>query len=151
MTITSPEPVLVIEVEVDAPTNIGAVGMGARRFIPITGGRISGFVEGEILAGGADWQTVRDDGNLEIEAHYAFRAADDAIVEVQSIGVRAGAPEVLDRLAAGAAVDPSEYYFRTLIRFRSGAPQLAHLNVWLGLARGRRDVRGVRLEVFQVL
>lgn len=151
MSITAPEPFLILEVDADPPSETGPTGAGARRFIPLTGGRVTGDVEGEIIPGGADWQTVHADGNLQIEAHYAFRTAAGAVVEVLSSGVRAGPPEVLARLMAGEAVDPGEYYFRTAMRFRTGAPELAHLNFRLGIARGARRRGGVRLEVYEVL
>lgn len=151
MSLTAAEPFLILEVEAAPPVEPGPIGAGARRFIALTGGRVSGEIEGEIIPGGADWQTVHDDGNLQIEAHYAFRTTSGAVVEVLSSGVRAGPPEVLQRLMRGELVDASQYYFRTLIRFRTGAPELAHLNWRLGLARGERRKGGVRLEVFEVL
>lgn len=151
MSITAAEPFLIVDVEAGAPSEPGRTGAGGRRFIPLLGGRVSGEIEGEIVPGGADWQTIHDDGNLQIEAHYAFRTASGAVVEVLSSGVRAGPPEVLKRLGAGEAVDPGEYYFRTAIRFRTGAPELAYLNYRLAIARGARRPGGVRLELFEVL
>jgi hypothetical protein len=151
MSITAAEPFLIVEVEAAPPAETGPTGAGGRRFIPLLGGRVSGAIEGEIIPGGADWQTVHADGNLQIEAHYAFRTPGGAVVEVLSSGVRAGPPEVLKRLMAGEAVDRGEYYFRTAMRFRTGAPELAHLNFRLAVARGERRKGGVRLEVFEVL
>ena len=151
MSMTASEPFLILEVKVGTASELGATGAGARRFIPILGGSVSGSIQGQVIPGGADWQTINEGGNLQIEAHYAFRAASGAVVEVLSSGVRAGAPEVLKRLLAGEAVDPGEYYFRTSIRFRTGAPDLAHLNFRLAIARGERRRDSVRLEVFEVL
>jgi hypothetical protein len=151
MSLTSPEPYLILEVDVGPPVEPGAIGAGARRCIPLTGGRVSGAIEGEIVPGGADWQTVHDDGNLQIEAHYAFRTAAGAVVEVVSTGVRAASPAIQERLLAGEAVDPKEYYFRTFMRFRTGAPELAHLNNRLWVSRGERRGGRVRLEVFEVV
>jgi hypothetical protein len=151
MSITSSEPFLVLDVEVGPPCELGAIGAGARRFIPITGGRVSGRFDGQIIPGGGDWQTIHDDGNLQIEAHYALRAASGALVEVHSRGVRAGSPEVLKRLLVGAVVNPADYYFRTSIRLITGAPELAFLNFRLYVSRGERRPDGVRLEVFEVL
>jgi hypothetical protein len=46
-----------------APSVDFAGGDGARRFIPITGGAVEGpRLKGVVLAGGADWQTIRADG-----------------------------------------------------------------------------------------
>ena len=151
MSITASEPFLILEVKVGTASELGHIGAGARRFIPIIGGNVSGSILGEIIPGGADWQTVHDGGNLQIEAHYAFRAATGAYIEVLSSGVRAGSPDVLKRLLADEAVDPGEYYFRTSIRFRTGAPDFAYLNFRLAVARGERKRGSVRLEVFEVL
>jgi hypothetical protein len=151
MSVTADTPFLIIEADVSRPLDLGHTGAGARRVIPITGGRVSGEVEGEILSGGADWQVIHDDGNLQIDAHYAFRTATGDVVEVHSAGVRAATPEVMARLNAGETVDPSEYYFRTAMRFTTGAPALAHLNFRLAVARGARRPGGVRLEVFAVV
>jgi hypothetical protein len=151
MSIISPAPFLQFDVQVGPPCEPGPIGAGSRRFIPIVGGAVSGAIEGEIVPGGADWQTIQDDGTLEIDAHYAFRTASGAVVEVHSTGVRAGPPEVLRRLGAGEAVDPSDYYFRVAVRLRTGAVELRHLNKRLWMARGERRAGSVRLELFEVL
>lgn len=151
MSMTAADPFLILEVNVGTPSLIGPIGAGTRRLIPIVGGRVSGSLQGEIIPGGADWQTIHDNGNLQIEAHYALRTHNGEVVEVLSAGMRSASPQVLQRLNAGESVDPGEYYFRTAIRFRTGAPDLAHLNFRLGIARGERQQDRVRLEVFEVL
>ena len=151
MGITSDSVYLIVEAEIGRAVDPGPIGAGTRRFIPIKSGRVSGEIQGEIIPGGADWQTVHDDGNLQIDAHYAFRTTTGSFVEVTSSGVRAGAPDVLRRLAAGETVSPAEYYFRTAMRFRTGTSELAFLNHRLYIARGERLPNRVRLEVFEVL
>jgi len=47
MGITAAKPFLLLEVEVGAAAQIGDMGAGARRFIPITGGRVSGEIQAE--------------------------------------------------------------------------------------------------------
>jgi hypothetical protein len=143
-------PFLTFEVKVAAPYEIGDIGVGIRRCVPIIGGRVTGSVTGEILSG-ADWQVIDGDGNLEIDARYAFRTPDGDIVEVSSVGVRSGPPEVLARLAAGEAVDPSAYYFRTAMRFHTAAAKLRHLNFRLAIAHGQRRPGEVLLRVYGVL
>ncbi len=150
MSVTADKPFLIIEADVAQAYEIGDTGAGTRRCVPITGGRVSGDLQGEILPG-ADWQVLHADGNLEIEAHYALRTTAGDIVEVSSIGVRSGPADVLARIMAGEVVDPSLYYFRTAMRFTAGAPALKHLNFRLAVARGQRRKGGVRLEVFEVL
>ncbi len=121
----------------------------SRRCIPILGGAVSGRLNGEVLPGGADWQQIGSDGTIEIDARYVLKLA-DGLVEVESRGLRAGPPEVLARLAAGEVVDPALYYFRTAMRFRSAAPELAWLGRILGVASGERLSGAVRLTVHEV-
>lgn len=50
-------------VAVGPPQDLGDVGKGGRRIVPITGGEFSGpQMRGEVLPGGADWQVLRSDG-----------------------------------------------------------------------------------------
>jgi hypothetical protein len=134
-----------IDLAVGPPVAIGQ----ARRCIPILGGVVSGRLTGEVMPGGADWQQIGSDGTIEIDARYVLKLA-EGLVEVESRGLRAGPPEVLARLAAGEAVDPALYYFRTAMRFHSAAPELAWLGRILGMASGERLAGAVRLTVHEV-
>ena len=58
-------------VTVAPPVVVGPSVNGLRRIVPITGGTFSGpRIEGRVIPGGADWQHVRADGVLSIEARY---------------------------------------------------------------------------------
>jgi len=107
-------------------------------------------LNGSIVEGGVDWQVNRSDGVLDIAAHYVIRADDGALIEVQSDGMRHGAPEVMARLAGGEPVAAHEYFFRTLIRFTTGAPAWVHLNKVMALAVGQRQASLVLLDVYRI-
>jgi len=140
-----------IECAVDEIVSLGQAAAGERRFVPLGRGRVSGPVlNGELIEGGVDWQWRRADGTLEIDAHYALRLADGTVVEVQSVGLRHGPPEVMEALARGEEVPPSAYYFRTAVRLGTGAPAWAHLNRMLVLAVGAREQRRVVLDLYAV-
>jgi Protein of unknown function (DUF3237) len=47
-------------------------------------------------------------------------------------------------------VDRDEYFFRTVMRFTTGAPQWLHLNKVLALAVGQREARSVLLDVYRI-
>ena len=65
--------------------------------------------------------------------------------------MRHGPKAVLDSLARGDKVDPALYYFRTVMRFEtSDDPEVSWLNRILALARGQREARSVRLDVYEV-
>jgi Protein of unknown function (DUF3237) len=122
-----------------------------RRWVPLSGGTVSGpELQGRIVEGGADWQLLRSDGVLEISAHYVVATDGGAFIEVTSNGLRHGPPEVMARLARGEAVDPGEYFFRTLMRFATGHPAWAHLNKVMALAVGQREAARVLLDVYRI-
>ena len=131
--------------------SLGPAQTGERRMIAITGGTVSGRIDGAILEGGADWQTVRPDGLADIDARYLLRTHDGAVIEVWSRGLRHGPPEVMRKLIAGEPVDPSLYYFRTAMRFECAAPALQWLPRVLAVGIGERRPDAVIIKVFEVL
>jgi hypothetical protein len=131
--------------------SLGAAPLGERRFIPLGGGTVRGpELNGTLVEGGVDWQIARADGVLEIAAHYVIRTDDGALIEVQSNGMRHGPAEVMARLARGEAVARDEYFFRTLVRFTTGAPQWQHLNKVMALAVGQREAKLVVLDFYRI-
>ena len=60
-----------VEAQLGEVQEIGTLAHGRRRVVPIAGGRLHGpLLNGEILAGGADWQLLAADGTAQIEARY---------------------------------------------------------------------------------
>jgi hypothetical protein len=141
-----------LAVEVGELTPIGHGPVGERRVVAITGGRFEGEGgwRGRVLAGGADWQLLRADGVLEVDARYVLEDEQGARVQVVSQGLRHGPPEVIAALARGETVDPARYYFRTALRFDAAAAALQHLNRVVAVGLGARDARLVRLTVYAV-
>lgn len=144
------ECLMVLTVDVGPPVQVGQVAGQARRYVPLLGGSVEGAYRGSIAPGGVDWQSTGPDGMLEISARYVLQL-EQGHVEVRSEGLRAGTPDVLERLAAGETVSPDQYYFRTAMRFYTAAPELSRLNELLAIAVGERLARQVRLQVFPVL
>ena len=150
-----PPPALVamtqVRCEVGALVTLGPGKHGERRYVPLGGGTVRGpELNGTLVEGGVDWQVARADGVLEIAAHYVIRADDGALIEVQSNGLRHGPAEVMSRLARGEEVGRDEYFFRTLVRFTTGAPQWAHLNKVMAIACGQREAAWVRLDLYRL-
>lgn len=141
-----------VEADVGALVSMGPAPLGERRVVPVTGGRFSGpQLRGEVLAGGNDWQIARGDGVLELDARYALKEERGGLIRVVSRGYRHGPPEVMAALARGDAVDPAKYFFRTTMRFETGAPELAWLNRTLAVASAERKARQVLIDVYQLL
>ncbi len=148
----SPQPIFTVHAELDEIMSLGRVPLGERRMIAIRGGRVDGpKLKGRILPGGADWQIVRGDGCADIQARYVIESDGGGRVMVLSDGVRHGPKDVLDKLMRGESVDPSLYYFRTAMRFETGDKALDWMNRVLAIARGERQARSVKLDVFEVL
>jgi hypothetical protein len=140
-----------IRCQVGALVSLGQAKHGERRYVPLLGGTVSGpELNGTIVAGGVDWQVQRADGVLDIAAHYVICADDGALIEVQSDGMRHGPPEVMARLAHGEPVAGRDYFFRTLMRFTTGAPAWVHLNTVMPLAVGARQAGVVLLDVYRI-
>ena len=150
-----PAPTLVpmcqVRCEVGALVTLGQATHGERRYVPLGGGTVHGpELNGNLVEGGVDWQVARADGALEIAAHYVIRTDDGALVEIQSDGLRHGPPEVMARLAKGEAVPRDAYFFRTLVRFTTGAPAWAHLNKVMAIAVGQREASAVLLDFYRI-
>ncbi len=152
-----PKPVLELmarfEVNLDAPVlELGQVeSLGVRRIIPVTGGKFEGpRLRGQILNNGADWQLVLSDGLAQIDARYALRTDDGALIYIQTRGFRYGPAEVLAEIAKGRAVDPSRYYFRVYIQFETGAPKYAWLNRAMAIGSAMRLSNSVLYDAYLI-
>ena len=151
-----PEPKLEFAFEatatLDPPQELGVTTYGKRRIIPITGGTFEGpKMKGTILAGGADWQTVRTDGSADLEARYTLKTDDGVLIYIQNKGIRTGKPEVLARLGKGEKVDPSEYYMRTAASFEVAEGKYSWLNKSVIISTGMRNANSVILRFYKVL
>lgn len=149
--LVSNEPIFSISAELEQIMSLGATPYGERRIIGIVGGTVRGRkLQGRVLPGGADWQIIRADGAADIQARYTIETDAGARILVNSEGLRHGPPDVLAALARGENVDPSLYYFRTVMRFETSDPAVDWLNRILALARGQREALAVRLDVYEV-
>ena len=141
-----------IDVDVDAMISLGPAPLGERRVVNLLGGRFDGpAMRGTVLPGGADWQINRSDGVLELDARYALRDERGGIVSVVSQGYRHGSTEALAALARGEDVEASTYFFRTVMRFETGATELAWLNRTIAIATAERKARQVCLRAYRLL
>ena len=144
------EPVLTVAAKLGLLEDHGATRAGHRRIVPVTGGRVSGLFEAQILPGGADWQLVRPDGTVEIDTRYSARTADGEYVHFRTSGVRSGPPAVLAALLRGEPVDPSRYYFRLAVHLETAAPRLAVLEHSLFIASAVRAADAVSYTAYRV-
>ena len=138
-------------VQVGPPLKLGDAGFGQKRIVPILGGSVTGpGLTGVILPGGSDEQHIRADGLTRIHARYVIQAEDGALVRVDSQGLRSGPPEVMAALLRGERIDPSQIYFRTVIRFETSDAARDGLNRRLFLATGEREPDRVLLRLTEL-
>lgn len=141
-----------LAVDVGELISMGEGPLGERRFVGILGGTFEGpQLRGEVLAGGADWQIARKDGVLDVDARYALKEQGGGLVRVTSQGYRHGPPEILAALARGEDMPPEKYFFRTIMRFETGAPYLEWLNKTIAVATAERKARRVLLSAYRML
>ncbi len=66
----------------------GKTPLGTRTRAPIIGGEFSGpKISGKVIPGGADWQLLRADGFLVLEADYFMEEADGTQIHVHNKGL----------------------------------------------------------------
>jgi hypothetical protein len=139
-----------VHVELGPIESLGAAQDAERRFVAITGGTIRGDrLDATIDNGGADWQTVHADGSIIVDTRYSATTHDGAKLLIATRGIRRGDPAVLERLAAGDAVDPREYYFRVVADIE-GAGAYRWLTERLHVASATRSAAAVDYDLYAV-
>jgi hypothetical protein len=143
--------VFTITARIGEVATAGDIGHGVRRIIPIVGGEVRGAdVNGKVLAFGADFQIIRPNELIELEAKYAFETDDGATVYVENKGIRFGPVELLQKLKRGEAVDPNLIYCRTVPKFETGAEKYRWLMQYIFVASAARHADRVVIDVHQV-
>ncbi|NQW10448.1 MAG: DUF3237 domain-containing protein [Alphaproteobacteria bacterium] len=141
-----------ITVTVDALHDVGSVPLGVRHLDMLGKGHFEGpRLAGEVLPGGIDQKIFRTDGAMTPNVRLILRTDDDALIYMHYTGVRYGSPEVMDRIAAGEAVDPAEYYLRNTPYFETSSPKYDWLNRIVSVGVGRRMPDHAVYDVFQIL
>jgi hypothetical protein len=91
--VPSLEHVMTIRASIQPLIDMGRTPSGQRRLVPIIGGTFEGpALKGSIMPGGEDWQLLRDDGALLLDARYWLREEDGTIIRVHN-AVLINAPE----------------------------------------------------------
>jgi Protein of unknown function (DUF3237) len=145
-------PLFMMRLEVRKMLIVGGTPGAFRRIGVVPGGSFAGErLSGDVLDGGSDWQTVRNDGVTTLNVRLVLKTQDDALICMTYQGVRHGAPEVVDRIEKGEEVDPTTYYFRINPLFETSAPKYDWLNRLVAVGIGHRQSDGPIYSVFEVL
>jgi hypothetical protein len=141
-----------LTVQVAAPIEVGVVGHGIRRVIPIVGGScVAREWSARVLSGGADFQLIVNERMARLEARYVLETDAGDRIYVHNDALRTAAPEVMARLLRGEPVEPAEVYFRCAPRFEASAPALAWMMERVFLGTGLRRPSEVVMRFFEVL
>jgi len=131
---------------IDSPWGATSVGY-------IASGEFAGPVlNGRVLPGGGDWPTVSNDGlnNFQVNVRAVWETHDGARILVQYYGFIAVPQEHFGDYKALAALDPSEYYFRTAPTFRTADERYLWLNKILAVGVGRFTDSGLGYRIFRI-
>jgi hypothetical protein len=140
-----------IRVDVGEPVTIGDTGAGLRRVIPILGGSVDGArLSGRVVPGGADFQILRSDGVMELEAKYVLEATSGALIYVINRGLRHGPADAVEKLMRGEAVDPKLIYFRAVPTFETATPEYKWMTRALFICTGTRLPAQVHLRLYEI-
>jgi hypothetical protein len=134
------ELVMTLRVEIAPALEVGEVGAGLRRVIPITGGSFEGRdIRGEVVPGGADWNLTRPDGVAEVWARYTLRTDDGVLVGVTNAGLIVPQPD-------------GSLYARTSPQFEVAGERYAWLRsgVFLGTLEPVQGGGAVQLHFYRV-
>lgn len=149
---TSLETRHLFELSLRVPTVDDIGGPARRRFALIAGGDFNGErLRGTVRPGGDDWITIREDGATMLDARAVLETDDGALVGLSWTGIRHGPADVMQRIARGGEVDPSDYYFRSIFTFETSDDRYEWLNRVIAPATGRRSAEGVEYSVFELL
>jgi len=139
-----------LAVQVGAPVEAGVTPFGRRRYVPITGGRVSGRLVGEVLPGGTDFQLILDERIARLEASYLMALDDGSRVLVRNRALRVASVETTERILRGEPVDPASVYFRGQVELETGDAGWTWLNERQFLCVGQRLPSEVRMSFYVV-
>jgi Protein of unknown function (DUF3237) len=145
-------PLFTLRLDVRPILAVGDTPTTNRRIGVVYGGRFEGErLSGEVLDGGADWQSTRPDGSTLLDVRLMLKTEDGELIAMTYQGVRHGPREVMERLGRGEAVDPASYYFRINPMFETASAKYGWLNRVLAVGLGHRFPDGPIYNLFELL
>ncbi len=143
------------DIALTAPISIGATPNGQRAIFPVSGGTIKGpRFSGRFIPPGGDWALVRSDGSIALDVRATVETDDGALIYLTYTGRIVADPALLPAVldvAAAVPVDPSRYYFRTLVLFETGSADYAWLNAICAVGIGSTGNGGVQYRTYEIL
>ena len=135
---------------IEAGNVTGLNSRGKRRIIPITGGAVTGHVNGKILPGGADFQIVVSETTADLDARYMIELENGEHIFVKNRALRRGSAADIAKLLRGEHVSPEAIYFRCVPTFEVSSPALEWLTQSIFVGTGARFPEHVQLSIYRL-
>lgn len=144
-------PLFVLREAVPPLLVVGQTPNAYRRIGVIQGGSFEGErLSGEVVTGN-DWQAVRTDSCIKLDVRLVLKTTDGALIVMNYQCLRAGSPDIIQKLDKGEPVDPTSYYFRMNPVFETSAPKYDWMNRIIAIGVGHRLADGPLYSIFEVL
>lgn len=132
---------------------VGPVPNGFRKIVPIIGGTFEGEkIKGVVVPGGADWQLIRADGSLEVEARYTIQTDDGVPIYVVNKGIICDSEDpsiAYARAIPSFEVAGEKYGWLTRSLFVSEITPMINENTAL-TTESHSEIRAVSINVYQI-
>jgi hypothetical protein len=143
--------IMQIVVHLDGSLDPGHASSGTHRIVRMTGGSFSGpAFSGDVMAGSGALVFVSPDGLAELDIRFALRTTAEQLVFVTTAGLFDMNPAGPERVEKEEAIDLSEHYFRTTLRFEAAAKELRWLTRILAVGVGICTTSRMITNVFAI-
>lgn len=151
--------VFTLHVDLTVPHDFGSTINGDSRFIPIVGGTFSGpNINGTILPGGGDWNTVRSDGVVHVYAKYSLKTDDGVMIQITNEGFGRSSKEQMkgvfgDNPSSASLGSGVEWYTKTNPKFEVALGKYDWLTkaVFVGDLLPPERPNHVKIMVYEIL
>jgi hypothetical protein len=151
LTTVRTRPLFLLREQVPPLLVVGQTPNAFRRIGLVQGGSFEGDrLSGEVVSGN-DWQSVRTDSCIKLDVRLVLKTTDGALIVMTYECLRAGPPEVMQRLDKGENVDPTSYYFRMNPLFETSSPKYDWMNRIITVGIGHRLPDGPLYSIFEIL
>lgn len=144
-------PLFVLREQVPPLLVVGQTPNGFRRIGLVQGGSFEGERLSGVVVSGNDWQSVRADSCIKLDVRLVLKTTDGALIVMTYTCLRAGPPDIIEKLDKGEFVDPRNYYFRMNPLFETSAPQYDWMNRIIAVGVGHRLADGPLYNIFEIL
>lgn len=144
-------PLFVLREQVPPLLVVGQTPNAFRRIGVVQGGSFEGErLSGEVVSGN-DWQSVRTDSCIKLDVRLVLKTTDGALIVMTYQCLRAGTPEIIEKLDKGEPVDPTSYYFRMNPMFETASKKYDWMNRIITVGTGHRLADGPLYSIFEIL